>query len=257
LSLPTGLQGQSAEATRRVDAKTAQSVQSVQTAESAQPSPLSPPIDDPDPDPDPASQPLQFVLEGMRHILSGYDHVLFLFCLLLPSVMRRRNDQWEAVESLAQAVLPLLGVVTSFTVAHSITLALAATGTVSLPPSVIEPTIAATIIVAAIDNVWPIFPRRRTVVTFVFGLIHGFGFATVLAELHLQPRQFAVALLQFNVGLELGQLLIVVVATSLLYGLRRRSSYPALFIRGGSVVSILVGAGWLIERTTNIALMPF
>ena len=99
--------------------------------------------------------------------------------------MRRRDGGWQPVERLSQAILPVVGIVTAFTVAHSITLALAALELVSLPSSFIEPAIALTIVLAAIDNVWPIFPVRRVVVTFVFGLIHGFGFAGVLAELNL------------------------------------------------------------------------
>ena len=197
-----------------------------------------------------------FVQEGMLHILTGYDHVLFLLCLLLPSVMRRTPEGWRPVDKLAQAVWPVVGIVSAFTVAHSITLALAATKVVSLSPAFIEPAIAVTIILAALDNVWPIFPVRRVVVTFCFGLIHGFGFAGVLAELNLPTSAFALALLQFNVGLELGQLLIVVSVTALLFLLRQRPHYRALVIRGGSYAAMLVGALWLIERTANVSILP-
>jgi hypothetical protein len=197
-----------------------------------------------------------FVREGMLHILTGYDHVLFLLCLLLPSVMRRTPEGWRPVDRLSQAVWPVVGIVSAFTVAHSITLALAATKVVSLAPSFIEPAIAVTIILAALDNVWPIFPVRRVVVTFCFGLIHGFGFAGVLAELNLPTAAFAWALLQFNVGLELGQLLIVVGVTALLFVLRERPRYRALVVRGGSLAAMLVGVLWLIERTTNVAILP-
>jgi hypothetical protein len=197
-----------------------------------------------------------FVREGVLHILTGYDHVLFLLCLLLPSVMRRTPAGWRPVDTLSQAVWPVVGIVSAFTVAHSITLALAATRVVSLPSSFIEPAIAVTIILAALDNVWPIFPVRRVVVTFCFGLIHGFGFAGVLAELNLPTVDFAWALLQFNVGLELGQLLIVVGVTALLFLLRQRSQYRGLVIRGGSLAAMLVGALWLIERTANVAILP-
>lgn len=198
----------------------------------------------------------EFLREGVRHILTGYDHVLFLLCLLLPSVMRRTPEGWRPVERLSHAVLPIVGIVSAFTVAHSITLGLAALNIVSLPPSVIEPAIAVTIILAALDNVWPIFPVRRVVVTFFFGLIHGFGFAGVLAELNLPTSAFAWALLQFNVGLELGQLLIVVCVTALLFMLRQRPHYRSWVIRGGSFAAILVGVLWLIERTANVSLMP-
>ncbi len=197
-----------------------------------------------------------FLREGIRHILTGYDHVLFLLCLLLPSVMRRTPEGWRPVDKLSQAVLPLVGIVSAFTVAHSITLALAATKVVSLSPAFIEPAIAVTIILAALDNVWPIFPVRRVVVTFFFGLIHGFGFAGVLAELNLPTADFAWALLEFNVGLELGQLLIVVSVTAVLFLLRQRPHYRAWVIRGGSYAAIVVGVLWLIERTANVSIIP-
>ena len=196
-----------------------------------------------------------FLREGIRHILTGYDHVLFLLCLLLPSVMRRTPEGWRPVDTLSQAVLPIVGIVSAFTVAHSITLGLAALKIVSLSPAFIEPAIAVTIILAALDNVWPIFPVRRVIVTFVFGLIHGFGFAGVLAELNLPTSAFAWALLQFNVGLELGQLLIVVCAAAVLFLLRERPSYRTWVIRGGSFAAILVGVLWLVERTANVSLM--
>jgi HupE / UreJ protein len=197
-----------------------------------------------------------FLREGIRHILTGYDHVLFLLCLLLPSVMRRTPGGWRPVDKLSQAVWPVVGIVSAFTVAHSITLGLAAMKVVSLAPGFIEPAIAVTIILAALDNVWPIFPVRRVIVTFFFGLIHGFGFAGVLSELNLPTGEFVRALFEFNVGLEIGQLMIVIGATSLLFLLRERPNYRALVIRGGSYAAIVVGALWLIERTANVSLLP-
>ena len=202
------------------------------------------------------TEPGGFLRDGIRHILTGYDHVLFLLCLLLPSVMRRTPEGWRPVDRLSQAVLPVIGIVSAFTVAHSITLGLAALKVISLPPSFIEPAIAVTIVLAAIDNVWPVFPVRRVVVTFFFGLIHGFGFAGVLSELDLPTGQFALALLQFNVGLELGQLLIVCCVTALLFLLRDTSRYAALVIRGGSYAAMVVGVLWFIERTANVSLLP-
>jgi len=204
----------------------------------------------------PSHEASGFVREGLLHILTGYDHVLFLLCLLLPSVMRRTPEGWRPFDRLAHAVWPVIGIVSAFTVAHSITLALAATQVVSLSPGFIEPAIALTIILAALDNVWPIFPVRRVVVTFCFGLIHGFGFAGMLAELNLPASAFAWALLQFNAGLELGQLLIVVGVTAVLFVLRERPRYRAFAIRGGSFAAMLVGALWLIERTANVSILP-
>ncbi|MDQ2735892.1 MAG: HupE/UreJ family protein [Pseudomonadota bacterium] len=197
-----------------------------------------------------------FLIEGARHILSGYDHILFLVCLLLPAVLRRTPDGWKPVDRPSQAILPILGVVSSFTVAHSITLGLAALKIVTLPSWFIDPAIAATIVLAALDNIWPIFPVRRIVVTFCFGLIHGFGFATVLSELNLPTADFALALLQFNVGLEIGQLIIVVVVTTVLFGLRDWPRYRPLVVRGGSFAAMIFAAIWFIERTANVSILP-
>ena len=199
----------------------------------------------------------EFVREGMHHIVTGYDHLLFLVCLLLPAVMRRTPAGWAPVERLSQAVWPVLAIVTSFTLAHSITLALAATGRVTLPSSFIEPAIAATIILAAIDNVWPLFRGRRGLVTFFFGLIHGFGFAGVLAELNLPAGRFAWALFQFNLGIELGQAAIVLALIGLLYLARRDRRYPSWVIGGGSYAAMAMGMLWLVERTSSVKLLPF
>lgn len=192
-----------------------------------------------------------FVREGVRHIVTGYDHLLFLACLLLPAVMRRAPDGrgWRPVEGLRAALAPVAGIVTAFTLAHSITLGLAATGKVALPGALVEPAIAATIVVAALDNLRPVFGGRRSAAAFAFGLVHGFGFAGVLGELALPPGEFAWALLRFNLGLELGQLAIVAIAVALLYLLRRRPAYPLLAIRGGSAAAMALGVLWFVERT--------
>ena len=205
----------------------------------------------------PSADHLEFLRDGVRHILTGYDHVLFLLCLLLPAVMRRvPGGGWQPVERLSQAVLPVVGIVSAFTLAHSITLGLAAAKVVSLPAALIEPAIAVTIVLAALDNLRPVFPVRRVVVTFCFGLIHGFGFAGVLGELNLPTAQFAWALLEFNLGLELGQLAIVVLATGALFALRARPAYRPIVVRGGSLVALGVGVLWLVERTANVSLLP-
>jgi hypothetical protein len=196
-----------------------------------------------------------FLREGVKHILTGHDHVLFLVCLLLPSVIRRETTGWRPVGQLSEAVWPVVGIVSAFTLAHSLTLGLAASQLVSLSPAFIEPAIAVTILLAAADNIWPLFPVPRVVVAFGFGLIHGFGFAGVLTELNLPTERFIWALLQFNIGLELGQLLIVVGATSMLFGLRERLPYRAWVVLGGSVAAMAISAVWLVERTANVSLL--
>lgn len=196
--------------------------------------------------------PASFLAEGVHHIVTGYDHLLFLLCLILPAVLRRTPGQapgWAPVSNWREAALPVAGVVTLFTLAHSITLALAALQLVSLPGWLVEPAIAITIAIAAIDNLTPLFGRRRGLITFVFGLIHGFGFAGVLGELELPAAEFGWALLQFNLGLELGQLAIVAAVVPLLYGLRRAALYVPAVLRGGSALAIGVAAWWLVQRT--------
>ena len=184
--------------------------------------------------------------------------MLFLLCLLLPAVMRAHGRRaGSRSDSLGQAVWPVVGIVTAFTIAHSITLALAALQLVTLPPWFIEPAIAATIVVAAVDNLVPVLRLPRGVVTFAFGLVHGFGFAGVLAELDLPPAAFVRALLGFNLGLELGQLAIVVVAVALLYSARRWRGYPRWIIGLGSMAAIVVGGLWFVERTAQVSLLPW
>jgi hypothetical protein len=150
-----------------------------------------------------------------------------------------------------QALAPVAKTVTLFTLAHSVTLALAAAGWVRLSPSFVEPAIAATIMLAAFDNLRPLLLRWRGAVTFGFGLVHGFGFAGVLGELQLPPAQFGWALFQFNLGLELGQLAMVAAVVPLLFMLRHRAAYVPVVLRAGSVAALLMAALWLVERTSD------
>jgi len=202
--------------------------------------------------------PIGLLREGVVHILSGYDHLLFLLCLLLPAVMRRApagdsaTPRWRPVERMSDALLPVLGIVSAFTLAHSITLGLAALRWVELPARLIEPAIALTVVLAALDNLVPIFRGRRVAIAFGFGLVHGFGFANVLGELQLAPGAFAWALLQFNLGLELGQAGIVLLAVAALYLARRHPRYPAWVIGGGSLAAIAVGVVWFAQRAVDV-----
>ncbi|CAN5864343.1 HupE/UreJ family protein [soil metagenome] len=197
-----------------------------------------------------------FFLDGIHHILIGYDHILFLICLLLPAVLMRTREGWRPVARWQQAVWPMVATVTMFTLGHSITLALAGLKIVSLSPRLIEPAIALTIIVAAVDNIVPLLRGRRRIFTFLFGLIHGFGFANVLAELDLPVASFVSALLRFNLGVEAGQLIIVTIALSVLLGLRKWRRYPPVVLRGGSVFAVVIAALWFIERVFDLKLLP-
>ena len=207
----------------------------------------------------PAATPsaASFLREGVHHIITGYDHLLFLLCLLLPAVLRREDGRWQAVTGWRAALWPVAKTVTLFTLAHSVTLALATVGWVRLPPSIVEPAIAVTIMLAALDNIRPLIRRGRGLVTFLFGLVHGFGFAGVLGELQLPPAAFGWALLQFNLGLEFGQLAMVLLVVPVLYLLRQRRLYVSGVMVAGSVGAITLAGVWLVELTADVSLLPF
>ena len=147
--------------------------------------------------------------EGVWHIWKGFDHILFLLTLLFPAVIVYRNGRWEPRDSWQASALDIVKVVTAFTLAHSLTLSLAVLGWVHVPSRIVESTIAATVLLGALNNVVPIVLERRWLVAFVFGLVHGLGFASVLADLGLHGTNLALALVGFNGGVEIGQFAIV------------------------------------------------
>ena len=202
-----------------------------------------------------------YVREGVWHIWIGLDHILFLVSLLLPAVLvlagrpPRSAAGFAPVERFAPAAWEVLRIVTAFTVAHSITLSLATLGLVELPSRAVESVIAASVVVAALNNVWPLFTGRRWAVAFGFGLIHGFGFASVLSDLGLPGDALLLALFGFNVGVELGQLAIVAVFLPLAFALRRTALYRKGIVVGGSVVIALLAAVWFVERAFSVKLL--
>ncbi len=194
----------------------------------------------------------QYVVEGVWHIWIGFDHILFLLALLLPSVLVRRAGAWQPVGGLRGAVVEVLKVVTAFTVAHSITLSLAALGIITLPSRLVESVIAASVVLAALNNLRGTIESRRWLLAFIFGLIHGFGFASVLADLGLPQGALVLALVGFNVGVELGQLAIVAAFLPLAYGLRKTRFYRLGILMGGSIMVALLATWWFIERAFDL-----
>ncbi|MFO0700299.1 MAG: HupE/UreJ family protein [Nitrospira sp.] len=198
----------------------------------------------------------QFVHEGIWHIWLGFDHVLFLLALLLPAVLVRATGKWQAADEFSGVCWNVISIVTAFTVAHSLTLSLAALDVVQLPSRLVESTIAASVVLAGLGNLYPMMTSRRWMVAFGFGLIHGFGFAAVLTDLGLPHDSLLLSLVSFNVGVELGQLAIVAAFLPLAYLLRRSWSYPQLVLTGGSLAVIAIALVWFTERAFDLRLFP-
>jgi hydrogenase/urease accessory protein HupE len=168
---------------------------------------------------------------GMLHILTGYDHLLFLLALLL---RKQTFKQYTAI-------------ITSFTIAHSITISLAVLGIITLPSRFVEAVIAFSIVYVALENIFRKEINHRWGVTFLFGLIHGLGFANILKEMNIPKADLAVALVNFNIGIEVVQLALVLLVLPLLtYMFKLKSS--GLIIKAGSIIVAALGAFWLIER---------
>lgn len=193
-----------------------------------------------------------FVVHGVLHIWFGFDHVVFLIGLLLPSVLFLGAAKWFPAPSFRPAFINVVKVATIFTVSHSITLSLAALDIVSLNSTFVEIVIAVSIVAVALMNLFPKLHKNSLWVVFGFGLFHGFGFANVLAPLGLVPSAKIIGLAAFNVGVEIGQIAIVLVVFPVLYVLRRWAAYQFLALKLGSVALILLAGVWIIERSTGI-----
>ena len=203
---------------------------------------------------------------GIWHIWIGLDHIFFLLALVLPSVVKRNNfqgevavldydssekSQWKPVAKFKPAFLYILKIVTFFTIAHSITLALASMNLFTLPSRYVESIIAFSIAIAALHNIIPIFKSEEWVIAFVFGLFHGFGFAGVLGEKGLGGDYMILSLLGFNGGVEIGQLCILAVIFPILYFMRVYKFYPKV-LHYGSGFLILISLHWTIERLFEV-----
>lgn len=209
--------------------------------------------------PSPLTQVVRTVREGVDHIAAGADHILFLVSLLLVSVWHREGAPagrmpmggWLPRERWPSALGEVLRLVTAFTVAHSLTLALAAFGVLSPPSRWVESLIAFSVLVAALDNLWPILRAPRWAVVFGFGLVHGFGFAGAMQDLGLSAANLAWPLLGFNLGVELGQLMLVALVLPLGLWLRRTAFYRVGVVLPGSAAIAALALVWLVERSTD------
>ncbi|MGR9035231.1 MAG: HupE/UreJ family protein [Gammaproteobacteria bacterium] len=198
---------------------------------------------------------MQYLREGIRHIWLGYDHILFLLSLLLPSVLLHQNGQWLPAGRFRPVLVDVVKIVTAFTVAHSITLSLATLDFVALPSRWVESAIAASVILAALNNLYPLITKKLWLVAFGFGLMHGLGFATVLKDLGLPQNMLLLTLLAFNLGVEIGQLAIVCGFMPAAYRLRHAGWYPKIIVTAGSVFIAAIASVWLLERSFDLKLL--
>ncbi len=182
----------------------------------------------------------QFTLLGIKHIFLGYDHIMFLLALIIIG-----GRLWSLVK-----------IVTAFTIAHSVSLILATLQVVTLPPRLIESGIALSIVYVAAENFFVEGVGHRWVLTFYFGLVHGFGFASVLRELGLPTKGLVLSLLAFNVGVELGQIAIVAVLFPITLWIAKQRFRRHVIVALSSVI-LCFGIGWFIERAFRFSFMPF
>jgi hypothetical protein len=194
---------------------------------------------------------------GVWHIWIGIDHIMFLIALILPSVLHREGGRWRPAPNFGRALVKILTIVSCFTIAHTITLSLAALGVVDLPTRLVESVIALSITIAALHNLWPVARVNEAAIAFVFGLFHGFGFATVLGSLGLGTDHLVLSLLGFNLGVEIGQVAIIAAVFPLLFLTRRLRVYNVA-LRLGSVGLMTIGLLWVAERSVgfNVPLIP-
>ena len=204
----------------------------------------------------------EMIRSGVWHIWIGFDHILFLIALLLPSVLTFRREEdiivsesddkfWRPVEKFKPALINVIKIVTFFTIAHSITLCLAALGLINLPSRLVESIIAISIALAAVHNIFPLVSGREWLIAFIFGLFHGFGFAGILAEKGLGGNYLAISIFGFNLGVEIGQIVIIALIFPVLFLLRKTFLYPKIRIYG-SIFLILIALYWFAERAFDI-----
>jgi hypothetical protein len=197
----------------------------------------------------------EYLHYGVWHIWIGFDHILFLLSLLLPAVLVRKGLAWQPATAFRAALFDVLKVVTAFTLAHSITLTLAALNVISLPSRLVESAIAISVVLAALNNMYPLVSERRWILAFAFGLIHGFGFASVLVDLGLPRATLLSALVAFNLGVEVGQISIVALFLPLAWWLRKGWVYRRITLYGGSTAVAVLALAWLVERAFDLRLM--
>jgi len=191
---------------------------------------------------------------GIWHVRTGWDHILFLAGLFLPAVLRRQGGQWVAATGFRQTLTETTIMVTAFTLAHAMTLTLAASGWFDLPTRWIESAVAASVLFAGLNNLLPMVHRRLAWLAAGFGLVHGAAMAGALIELGLPTGARVAALLAFNLGVEVGQLVVLLAVVPVGFAFRHTLAYRWLVLVPGSLLIALIGLWWLVQRATGIEL---
>lgn len=189
---------------------------------------------------------------GVEHIQIGSDHILFIVALVLPAVLvYRRPEGWLPAPTFGSSLWRVLKIVTMFTLAHTITLTLGGLGIIELPGALVETVIAISIALAALHNIRPQFFNKEWLIAFGFGLFHGFGFAGLLGDLGLTQSRRFFSLLGFNIGIEVGQAIIIVLIFPSLYLLRRTRFYVNA-MKAGSALLVFIALGWALDRGLGV-----
>lgn len=193
---------------------------------------------------------VNFIKEGVWHIWEGIDHILFLLMLLVPSVLVNRGFK--------STLLDVLKIVTAFTLSHSLTLSLSMFNILNPPQQIIETLIALSVLFTALNNIYPLLSyKKEWLLAFGFGFIHGFGFANAMHEMNLQNTNFFSAVFGFNIGVELGQIVIVLVILPLIYILSVRAFYGKIVVPLLSFVVANIALLWAVDRAFSLRFMPF
>ena len=185
---------------------------------------------------------------GAEHMLKGIDHLFFLVALLLPAVLERKDREWRPVEKFADASRNVVRIVTAFIVAHALALVLAALGLLHLPEALVETAIAASTTLAALNILLPLFRKGVWWIIFGLSLFHGLGFAGALLGLGVLDEHLGLSLLAFNLGVEAGYLLVVIILVPALFLVRRLALYRKAALPAAAVLFILVSGVWVLER---------
>jgi hypothetical protein len=200
---------------------------------------------------------VNFLVEGIWHIWIGFDHILFLLMLLIPSVIYFKKREIIPQDSLKNVIIAILKIVTAFTLAHSITLAMSVLDIVEVNMRYIEVAIALSVLFTALNNLFLFTQTKTWIIAFLFGLIHGFGFANVLKEMTLNSSELVGSLLGFNLGVEIGQLAIVLVVIPIIFLSRKTLFYKYVILYGFSTTTAVIAFLWAYERYFNLSILPF